>query len=485
MHKFFQFFLLVVVGLGSTLAQAQNKHVEATIDFARFKATDTTSYIEFYCAIDGNSVVYKNLAKDKYQAEVALHLEVSDSAGVRYYEKLMLKSPELKDTKDQKPIFKVQKRVLLRNGNYQVAWRINDINSKTEEVEVKTPVALGFNNNKVQLSDIQLLESFTPSTQKNDYSKHGYSLISYVSDFYPKGMDKLPIFTEIYHADKVAGAKEPLVIFYSLQAKATKEAVSGGRSRQEAAPVNLLLAELDLSVVPSGNYELVIDVRDKQNKSLAVQRRFIQRSNPDLTAKLDEQALNEDVSLTFAGLIPAEKLSDYLLAHYPVANTAEQGFIETLARSTNEGRKRSYIYHFWRKRNGDNAETAWLEYKKRIDYVDQKFSNRTFKGYESDRGRVFLQYGPPNQVHNERTDVKRPVNNSDSRPYEIWHYYSLENQTNREFVFIQRNLGNNNYDLLHSNARGEISNPNWRNDVAHKFSGNKEFDRNATNPLNE
>ena len=92
---------------------------------------------------------------------------------------------------------------------------------------------------------------------------------------------------------------------------------------------------------------------------------------------------------------------------------------------------------------------------------------------------MYLQYGPPNQITNERTDVNRSVSNSDTKPYQIWQYYHLEKQRNREFVFLQRNMGNPNYNLVHSTANGEVTDPSWRKLAAGRFGNNKKFGRNA------
>ena len=55
----------------------------------------------------------------------------------------------------------------------------------------------------------------------------------------------------------------------------------------------------------------------------------------------------------------------------------------------------------------------------------------------------------------------------------------LEKQRNREFVFLQRNMGNPNYNLVNSTANGEVTDPSWRKLAAGRFGNNKKFGRNA------
>ena len=64
------------------------------------------------------------------------------------------------------------------------------------------------------------------------------------------------------------------------------------------------------------------------------------------------------------------------------------------------------------------------EYFERIEYADENFG-RGDRGYRSDRGRVYVVYGPAEQVESRPFEL-------DSNAYEIWYYYRLGLQ----FVFV-------------------------------------------------
>jgi hypothetical protein len=66
-----------------------------------------------------------------------------------------------------------------------------------------------------------------------------------------------------------------------------------------------------------------------------------------------------------------------------------------------------------------------------------------------------LQYGPPNTITSQPHEPS-------TYPYEIWHYYQLHNQRNRRFVFYNRDLATNDYELLHSDAFGEPQDYQWQ-----------------------
>ena len=64
------------------------------------------------------------------------------------------------------------------------------------------------------------------------------------------------------------------------------------------------------------------------------------------------------------------------------------------------------------------------EYFRRIHYSNSAFSS-LIKGWQSDRGMLYVIFGPPDEVerHPFAPDVK---------PYEVWAYYEF----GRAFVFI-------------------------------------------------
>ena len=74
------------------------------------------------------------------------------------------------------------------------------------------------------------------------------------------------------------------------------------------------------------------------------------------------------------------------------------------------------------------------EYYKRVNFTNAKFSDGSRRGWRSDRGRIYIKFGPPGEIVYE----KMPLG---SQPYELWKYYDL----NKEFLFIGNGFGG--YDL--------------------------------------
>ena len=87
--------------------------------------------------------------------------------------------------------------------------------------------------------------------------------------------------------------------------------------------------------------------------------------------------------------------------------------------------------------------------------MQKTFGSKLVKGYRTDRGRVYLQYGPPN-------DIKDAPFDPATYPYQVWHYYHLQDQTNVKFVFWCPAEVTTDYELLHSDKVDEHHEPSWQ-----------------------
>ena len=107
--------------------------------------------------------------------------------------------------------------------------------------------------------------------------------------------------------------------------------------------------------------------------------------------------------------------------------------------------------------------------------VNKNFGTLIQRGYETDRGRVYLRYGAPNSI-NQR------YNEPSAYPYEIWQYWQIRSQTNVRFVFYNKDEVSNDFALLHSDLRGEINNRQWEMFL---FQRNNVFDVDQNNINNQ
>jgi GWxTD domain-containing protein len=130
-----------------------------------------------------------------------------------------------------------------------------------------------------------------------------------------------------------------------------------------------------------------------------------------------------------------------------------------------------FYYNFWVNRNMQNPIAAYNAYELQLKEVNNAFGLAYKYGFETARGRTYLQYGPPNSIN-------KTTQSADMLPYEIWDYYSLGNQRNIKFVFYAKDRSTNEYELAFTNKRGEVSDPNWMNKIQNTPSS-RNFDNNT------
>jgi hypothetical protein len=100
----------------------------------------------------------------------------------------------------------------------------------------------------------------------------------------------------------------------------------------------------------------------------------------------------------------------------------------------------------------ERAPNKRAEYLRRVAAANQNFTVLGRDGWRTDRGRIYLLYGDPDQID-------RFPGETESKPYQIWRYFGIERGV--EFVFIDR-WGDSNYHLVHSTKRGELQDDAWQ-----------------------
>jgi GWxTD domain-containing protein len=268
-------------------------------------------------------------------------------------------------------------------------------------------------------------------------------------------VNTLLFYTEIYNTDTFAGGD--VLVRYMISGKETKQIISDlvGSKKQGAATVIPLLAELPIASLPSGNYQLTVEVRSRENKVLAYKQCMFQRINPVSRPVRDEDIVAVDANGTFVtGFSNADTLKEYIGSMFPLLSFLEGRIAEHQLQTGDVSSMQQFMYYYWSKKNPLDPEAGWRAYRAEVAKVNANYSTRSQKGYETERGRVYLKYGPPNTIVKDYQDPE-------SYPYEIWHYYRLGSQTNRRFVFYSTDISNNSFRLLHSDARGEIQDINW------------------------
>ncbi len=459
-------FSLFSVALSSPLK------LEAYLSKSTFNIPGESPFLETYLQINGNSIVYKANNTGKFQGSVQVTIIIRKDSSIVDFRKYELISPEIADTLAPKEDFIDQQRFLLSNGNYSLDISLYDINNPQKPLQVELPVEIDYPVSSVSVSGIQLIESFSKTIQENVKSKSGYDFVPYVDNFFPTDKSKLTFYAEVYNPLPADENNDKFLVSAYIESFESKNMLNDyvRIKREDAKPVIALFSEFDISKLPSGNYNLVVNVRNKQNKVLSQNATFFQRFNTNVAAAtLDLASVN--ISSSFAQRYGnADTLKEHIKSLYPISTQLERMFIDNQLNASNLETMQQFFTNFWTTRNNVDPAGNWEKYRIEVLKVNNTYSTQVKKGYETDMGRVYLQYGPPDRISDVPYDAGGMLN-SPSIPYQIWHYYTLnERERNKRFVFVASELMVKDYTLVHSEASGEIQNHNWQSQLTRNKS---------------
>jgi GWxTD domain-containing protein len=450
--------ILIIAVIALAISNTKATDALAFFNYATFQSPGKGPYIETYLSFLGGNLAYAKNSKARFNANVEVSVLFLQADVIKASKKYTLTGPEVNDTAKTTLNFIDQQRFPLDNGTYQMELSITDKNKPGSKPFLsKQEITINYANDKVTVSDIELLESFKKSVSPSVLTKNGYDLVPYVANFIPENMTKLGVYAEVYNTKKLIGDSTKFLINYYIESYEKKVALQKYQkfATQKTNNVNVLLTEFDIKNLPTGNYNFVIDIRNDKNEKINDKKVFFQRYNPN--AEID---MNELVALNITGTFvqkytSTDTLKDYIRSLRPISTENEKVFADNQLKTASVELMQQYLYNFWVQRNTLNPEADWVKYNNEVKKVNKDFGTQTMRGYETDRGRVYLQYGAPDQ---------RTISNTEPNvyPYEIWQYYKLAKQSNKKFVFYNQDLSTNNYTLLHSDVRGEILNQNWQ-----------------------
>lgn len=438
--------------------KSNEKRLNAFMSYTTFNSPEQGPYIETYLAVAGNSVQYEKKENGKFEAIIQVIMLFKRGEEIVNYDKYELHSPELEDTASIDFNFIDQQRYSLEEGNYEFELQIWDSQSDTKPYINLQPVSIAYPAEEITVSGIQFVDTYEKTKDPNILTKGGYDLVPYILNYFPERVNSLRYYAEIYNADPVLGNADKFLVTCYISTMDEDKPYQNFvvYKRLTTQKVNVLFSEFDISNLKSGNYFLTIEARDRENNILSKNRIFFQRSNPRIQIrKEDLTAMN--ISNTFAEEISNyDTLVEFIACLDPIADLQEKTFILHNKGTADISILQRFLYKFWNDRNPLDPEHAWLRYLNEVNKVNMAYSTMISRGYETDRGRVYLKYGPPNAI-------SESYNEPATYPYEIWHYYELENgQRDRRFVFYTKDIVTNDFVQLHSDVPGELSNYRWQ-----------------------
>lgn len=459
MNKLFLFITFFIYLISS------HGQVDATLTVKRFNSP-TQPYIENYLKIYANSVSFRKDPFDGVQYHIQITQLLRQDTTILDYKKYTLKNLDSSTNIIMDDLIDQQRFYVNNNENYTIEIIIEDLlTSAMIPLTIEKDIAINFTDKNIECSDIELIESYAKANSKNILTKSGYNILPMVEDFFGNEFEKIAYYTEVYNTLNVLDSNGKYIINQFIENYDNKRIVGDFNKikRYTATEIQPILKIWDIENLPTGNYNIVIQIKDKNNTIIAEKKQRFQRLNLRESVQIKDLNKQNFVN-TFANEIPADSLTTYIKCLSPIASDLERSTINNQVEELTEKMKREFMFQFWKNQTPEDPHRGWLKYLNRVKYVERQFSDRSSKGYETDRGRIYLKYGMPNSINDQ-------PNSNHSYPYQVWHFYKAGKFNNKTCIFYSPNMIGNEYILLHSDIPGENKDPNWQRTLKKRSSG--------------
>jgi GWxTD domain-containing protein len=463
--------ILILFCFLQSFSFSQGTKLKTYIDTKQFYAPGIGNYLEVYMQFVSYSVLYKNEGNG-LRSKVLISVEIADTTQTVFSDRYVLESPEAIDS-IQDDFYEVL-RIQLNPGKYTMKLNLLDVNKEGSEISGNLPITIEDFSKNTKISDIIVAEFAYPSDEQTNFDKSGYHIIPMLSSFYATDSKNLPIYLELYGTEGIMDSTF-LLSYRMINTKDATEMQGFSKSfSYKKGPVIPVFESINIEDLSTGNYQLEVRVSRSSNEILAVQTYDFERSNENNSMFTME---NLQLDPAFQASIPTDSVLYFLESLIPISKPAEiKNIIETL-KSKNVENARKHLQGYWVITSPTNSYESWLRYKAQVVFVQDIYGNNFQEGFETDRGRVYLKYGAPNQVNARESSPSE-------YPYEIWTYNKIGIYSNKRFIFYNPDLVNNAYRLLHSDMLGELKNPAWPQILAKRNTYNGNVDDPNQNNVN-
>lgn len=450
------FALPVFLNILSVQSFAQNLNVD--FDFSTFRYDSAETFMELYYNF---GVAHMKLAKvdSVYSDSLLFHVSMSK----------VRKDSDVIDTRWKVPVairdtaggglnrsFVGQMGIIIPPGQYMMHIRVNDCNDTSIVDSMVSKVSVPqYTFHKLQTSDVELCSQITEAATGSHgiFYKNTYNVIPNPKAVYGAGLPIIYYYVEVYNIPDSAG-DSLFTVEYQVRDSYGQVKKSRVVTRKKFGNTSVEVGTVNGSNLKTGAYTFIFTVIDTAAKEYATTSRRFFVYNPGLGAPESpptNYAGSSMISTVFATMTMNEIDREFKEARY-IATPEE---IREFKQLHSLPAKRQFLYDFWQKRNPDpvsRTNSFRVKYLQRVAYANDHFQTGNTPGWQTDRGRVYILYGKPDQID-------RHPNEANSRPYQIWYYNSIQGGVTFDFV---DKTGFGDYTLVNSTARNEIHNDNWQ-----------------------
>jgi GWxTD domain-containing protein len=418
------------------------------IDYAKFRMGGGFVQLEVYYSVFRQRLTFLP-SEDRYEARFAVEVWLTQNDSVVARDKWALRTVagSLDEVTSSQKLFTLT-RFNLPPGSYRLQTRVTDLNSGLFGEKAGTIRITPIPTDRLCLSDIELSARISRDTLDALYLKNGLTVVPNPSGVYGLPMPLLYYYSEIYNLHP--SDREYQVNYAILDKDKNVIKELPGKSKRKAAANLVEVGGINVVSLANGRYFIRLTVTDPETGESAVaeKRFFVYKEAEPPPTEVAEAATEMDWREEYDRYTARQIDQEFDAARY-IATKEEVEAFEKL----DTEQRREFLINFWARRDA-NQQTLRNEYREdylaRLRYAESNFSGFG-PGWRSDRGRVLLVYGRPDEI-------ERYPSSGGVKAYEIWRYFTIQGGV--DFVFVDRK-GWGDLQLVHSTARGEINDPDW------------------------
>ncbi|MFH1051651.1 MAG: GWxTD domain-containing protein [bacterium] len=457
--------IIVIIGiLILSITELFAAKINFNIDDGLFWESDGKSRWEFYYSFEENSLKYKKSDKGLL-GELFIHVSIYSNIKLQSEKKWIVSHLIDESNLNVNKTMVGQKDFILQPGQYKINVFIQDVNDSSSILELNFDLLVRQGQkDKINVSSLQVSQNIENANESKDtwqesFRKNEFFVVPIPSLMFLANNQKLNSYIEISNPDKLGCVD--ITIKYRLYDIYENELFENIKFIKSEKNFLFDTNSMEISNIETGSYYLkatiiypVSEIKD----SITVEKK-IYILNPDKVNTAKPQFFE---SLTFErsefASLTDEQTEIEIAKIKPISSYQE---IEQFDKLTTSDAKKRLLFRFWLNRDTDTNTVfneGLFKYRELIKFADRFFSFSKTKGWQTDRGRILLKYGMPDERE------QHPFY-GETRSYESWFYSEIQGGVYFHFVDM---TGYGRYEMVHSTAQNEIQYENWYNEYVLK-----------------
>ncbi|MFZ1322305.1 MAG: GWxTD domain-containing protein [Ignavibacteria bacterium] len=442
-------FLLPIIFLAN-ISIADN--IYFNFDYAMFRGEDNNSIIEIFYSVNQTSLKHEK-SETGFEGAAMINISILDVSTNEFVISNTYKTPSLlADTSSKSSAQKLvgQVNYVLKAGKYKLKIIGSDFNDESKQDVFEVDINVEPDKiNTISMSDIELATDIKKSNNNQSiFYKNTLEVIPNPSSLYGMNLKEMFYYVEIYGLI-IENISDNYKIDYTILNLNNDVLISQFKDAKRNASDRVDYGKINIDSLSSGTYIFRITVSDTTRVvSVSTEKKFYIFNNSGNKVKSGD---DDYFRSEFAGKAEKELDDEFDKMNYLL--TVKQIDIYESFKTIDE--KRKFIYLFWKSKEyatGIPYAKIKLDYFRRVNEADDKFKESYGAGWKTDRGRIYIIYGKPDEIE------LHPFQAS-TKSYQVWKYYAVEG--GGDCIFIELQPGTDVYWLVSSSFRTELRNDRW------------------------